>query len=313
MRKTIVVALGGNALIMEGTEGKIDEQFANARKSMQIVSRLVKAGYRVVLSHGNGPQAGVHLVRNETGEKEGVPASSLNVIVADTQGSIGYMLQQSLYNALLAEGINRVPVTILCQAVVERSDPAMENPTKYVGLYFKEDDLLECRAKGWIMKEDPGRGYRRVVPSPLPVDIVEKSVIKRLVGKNEIVITVGGGGIPVCRQGDGSLEGIDAVIDKDRASALLANLIKADELLILTAVEKVALNYRKPDERRLDRLSVKEARQYLADGHFPPGSMGPKIEAACDFLSRGGKQVVISSLDRAMEAVEGKTGTRILP
>lgn len=311
-KKTIVVALGGNALIKEGTKGTIEEQFENTRTSMAAIVGLIKEGHHVVLSHGNGPQAGVHLVRNEVGSSHGASPSPLSVIVADTQGSIGYMIQQSLMNALIKAGVKKDVVTVVTQVVVDKNDPSMQNPTKYVGLYFKEEDLESCRAKGWVMKEDPGRGYRRVVASPIPVDVVEKETIHEILKSGKVVIAVGGGGVPVCRAADGTLEGVDAVIDKDRASALLASQIAADELLILTGVDKVAINYKKPDMRVLDSMTVAEAEQYLADGQFPKGSMGPKIEAAVDFIKRGGKLVVITSLEKAQEAVDGTAGTRVV-
>ncbi len=309
-RKTIVVALGGNALIEEGAEGTSEQQFENTRKSMAAIVGMIAEGHRVVLTHGNGPQAGVQLIRNEAGSSQ-VPPSPLNVIVADTQGSIGYMLQQSLQNALALKGIKKDVVTVVTQVVVDPEDPSMKNPTKYVGPFFKEAQLDACRAKGWVMKEDPGRGYRRVVASPLPKDVVEKDVIHELVENGKIVIAVGGGGVPVERKADGTVVGVDAVIDKDRASALLANLLKADELLILTGVDRVAINYKKPDMQVFDRMTVAEAEKHHADGQFPKGSMGPKIEAACDFVKRGGKQVVITDLDHALAAVDGKAGTLI--
>jgi len=310
-RKTIVVALGGNALIEEGTDGTIEQQFENTRKSMSAIVGLVKEGHRVVLTHGNGPQAGVHLIRNEAGSPK-VPASPLNVIVADTQGSIGYMIQQSLMNALLKAGVKADVVTLVTQVVVDEHDPSMKNPTKYVGPFFKEADVPACEARGWIMKADPGRGFRRVVASPIPVDVIEKGVIQELLDSGKVVIAVGGGGVPVKRSADGMLSGVDAVIDKDRASALLAGLIKADELLILTGVDKVAINFKKPEMKVLDQMTVAEAERYLAEGQFPKGSMGPKIEAAIDFVKRGGSTVVITSLEKAQAAVDGSAGTRVV-
>jgi carbamate kinase len=311
-KRTIVVALGGNALIEEGTDGTIEQQFENTRKSMAAIVGLVEEGHRVVLTHGNGPQAGVHLIRNEAASAR-VPPSPLNVIVADTQGSIGYMVQQSLYNALIDAGIKKDVVTVITQVVVDADDPAMKNPSKYVGPFFKETDLSACETRGWIMKADPGRGFRRVVASPLPVDIVEKGIIRELLDDGKVVIAVGGGGVPVKRSPDGHLDGVDAVIDKDRASALLAGLISADQLLILTGVDRVAVNFKKPDMRILDELSVADAERYLAEGQFPKGSMGPKIEAAIDFIKRGGKTVIITSLGKAQEAVDGTAGTRVVP
>ncbi len=309
-RKTIVVALGGNALIAEGTEGTIAEQFENTRKSMDAIVGLIQEGHKVVLTHGNGPQAGVHLIRNEAGSAQ-VPPATLNVIVADTQGSIGYMLQQSLQNALHKAGVKKDVVTVITQVEVDPKDPQMLNPNKYVGPFFKADQLEACKAKGWVMKEDPGRGYRRVVPSPSPVDVIEKNTIKDLIDDGKVVIAVGGGGVPVERLPDGTLVGVDAVIDKDRASALLANLIGADELVILTGVEKVAINYKKPDEKWFDAMTVAECEKYQAEGQFPKGSMGPKIEAACDFIRRGGAKVLITDLEHATAGVDGKAGTLI--
>ena len=310
--KTIVVALGGNALIEEGTEGTMEQQFANTRKSMGAIVGLVREGYRVVLTHGNGPQAGVHLIRNEVAASQ-VPPSSLNVIVADTQGSIGYMIQQSLVNALMQAGIRKDVVTVVTQVVVDKDDPSMSNPTKYVGPFFRAENLADCRARGWVIKEDPGRGYRRVVASPKPLDIVETEVIRDLLNGGRVVIAAGGGGVPVYKNPDGTLEGMDAVIDKDRASALLAGLIGADDFLILTGVEKVALNFRKPDMRTVDVMTVAEAQRYQSEGQFPKGSMGPKIEAAVDFIRRGGSRVVITNLENARAAARGEAGTRIVP
>ena len=311
-RKTIVVALGGNAIIEEGTEGTITQQFANTRKSLAAIVGMIRDGHKIVLTHGNGPQAGVHLIRNEAASGQ-VPPSPLGVIVADTQGSMGYMIAQCLSNALVRQGVNKDVVTVVTQVEVDPADPSMDNPTKYVGPFYKAEQVEKLRERGWAIKEDPGRGYRRVVPSPMPLDVIEKGIIKDLLDDGKIVIAAGGGGIPVRREADGTLEGVDAVIDKDRASALLANLIAADELIILTGVEKVAINYRKPGERFLDRMSVAECGRYLAEGQFPKGSMGPKIEAACDFIRRGGVRVIITSMENATLAVEGRAGTVITP
>ena len=308
--KTIVVALGGNAIIAEGTEGTIAEQFENTRKSMDAIVGMIRAGHRVILSHGNGPQAGVHLIRNEAGSTQ-VPPATLNVIVADTQGSMGYMIAQCLRNALHLAGVEKDVVTVITQVEVDPKDPQMVNPTKYVGPFYKAEQVEKLRERGWIIKEDPGRGFRRVVASPMPLDVVEKGTIKDLIDDGKVVIAVGGGGVPVERKPDGTLEGVDAVIDKDRASALLANLIGADELVILTGVEKVAVNYKKPNEQRFDRMAVAECQKYMAEGQFPKGSMGPKIEAACDFIKRGGDKVIITDLEHANAAVEGKAGTVI--
>ncbi len=309
-RKTVVVALGGNAIIEEGTEGTIDQQFANTRKSMDAIVGMIAEGHKVVLSHGNGPQAGVHLIRNEAASKQ-VPPASLNVIVADTQGSMGYMLAQCLGNALHLAGVKKSVVTIVTQVEVDPADPSMVNPTKYVGPFYKEEQVEALSRRGWIIKADPGRGFRRVVASPLPLDVIEKDTIRDLIDDGVVVIAVGGGGVPVKRNSDGTLSGVDAVIDKDRASALLANLIAADELLILTGVDRVAINYKKPDQKYFDHLTVAECEKYLVEGQFPKGSMGPKIEAACDFIRRGGTKVIITSLENASAAVDGSAGTII--
>jgi carbamate kinase len=309
-RKTIVVALGGNAIIEEGSEGTMPEQFENTRKSMEAIVGLIAEGHRVVLSHGNGPQAGVHLIRHEAASSQ-VPPSPLNVIVADTQGSMGYMIAQCLANALIAAKIEKDVVTVVTQVVVDPADPSMSNPTKYVGPFYKAEQVEKLRARGWIIKEDPGRGFRRVVASPEPLDVVEKGTIKDLIDDGKVVIAVGGGGVPVMRAPDGTLSGVDAVIDKDRASALLANLIGADELCILTGVDRVAINYKKPDQRYLDAMTVADCDRYLAEGQFPKGSMGPKIEAARDFIKRGGTKVIITSIEKAVAAIDGDAGTVI--
>lgn len=309
-RKTIVVALGGNAIIEEGTEGTVQQQFENTRKSLKAIVGMIGEGHKVVLTHGNGPQAGVHLIRNEAASAQ-VPPSPLNVIVADTQGSMGYMIAQSLMNALRAEHIEKDIVTVITQVEVDPDDPSMQNPTKYVGPFYKAEQVEKLRLRGWVIKEDPMRGFRRVVPSPMPLDVIEKDTIKDLIDDGKVVIAVGGGGIPVKRDADGTLSGVDAVIDKDRASALLANLIDADELVILTGVEKVAINFRKPDQRVFDHLSVEECEKYMAEGQFPKGSMGPKIEAACDFIRRGGAKVIITSMENATAAIDGSAGTII--
>ncbi|HOV94369.1 MAG TPA: carbamate kinase [Spirochaetales bacterium] len=309
-QKTIVVALGGNAIIEEGTEGTIEQQFANTRKSLSAIVGMISDGHKVVLTHGNGPQVGVHLIQNEAASAQ-VPPSPLNVIVADTQGSMGYMIAQCLNNALVKEGVRKEVVTVVTQVEVDPADPSMLNPTKYVGPFYRAEQVDALRQRGWVIKEDPGRGFRRVVPSPTPLDVVEKLTIKDLIDDGKVVVAVGGGGVPVKRDADGTLTGVDAVIDKDRASALLASLIGADELIILTGVDKVAINYRKPDQKVFDHMTVAECEKYMAEGQFPKGSMGPKIEAACDFIRRGGAKVIITSMENATLAVEGKAGTVI--
>jgi len=312
MSKTAVVALGGNAI---GTTGREDihQQFANTRKSLSGILELVKEGYQLAITHGNGPQVGNALLRVER-TMDTIPALPLGVIVADTEGGMGYMIEQSLQNKLHREGISRKVVTIVTQMIVDRNDPSILNPTKPIGpFYTKEQAERLAKINGWIIKEDAGRGFRRLVPSPIPTEIVEKDIIKFLVQSGTIVIAAGGGGAPVYVEEDGTYEGVDAVVDKDRASAVLARDIGAEALVILTSVDKVCLNYMNPDERPLSWVSVTEVKRYMAEGHFPQGSMGPKIGAAIQFLETGGKQVIITSPGLIKEALEGKAGTKIIP
>ncbi|TDI83459.1 MAG: carbamate kinase [Caldithrix sp.] len=307
-----VVALGGNAISREFEEGNIAQQFENTRRSLLGVLHLIKKGYRLAITHGNGPQVGNNLIRVEE-SRHLVPPLPLGVIVADLQGGMGYMIQQTLQNKLHLAKIKREVATILTQVIVDKNDPSVLEPTKFVGPYIKEAELGEVtRKRGWVIKEDSGRGYRRVVPSPVPIEIVEKETIKHLVENGTILVCGGGGGIPVYVENDGTYEGVDAVIDKDLAAAILARNIRAEELYILTAVEKVALNFRKANEIQLDKITVREARKYLEDGQFPKGSMGPKIQAAINFIEEGGKEVIISSIGKMTDAAEGKTGTKIV-
>jgi carbamate kinase len=308
-RQVIVVALGGNAIMEEGSDGTIAGQFARTQQSMKAIVGLISRGHRVVVTHGNGPQAGAHLIRHEAALGQ-VPPSPLNVIVADTQGSIGYMIAQCLANALSLAGIAKDVVTVITQVIVDPADPSMTSPSKFVGPFYEAGQVEMLQAHGWTVREDPGRGFRRVVASPLPLDVVEKGTIKDLMHNGKVVIAAGGGGVPVRRRNDGTLVGVDAVIDKDRASALLASLIGADELCILTGVDKVAINYRRPGQRFFDSLTVAECERYLAEGQFPKGSMGPKIEAACDFIRRGGRRVIIRGL-HAAETAGSHAGTLI--
>jgi carbamate kinase len=310
-RRTAVVALGGNAITRDGVPDTIANQFHHTRESLSSVVSLCQAGWRVALTHGNGPQVGNAILRVEL-TRGRAPELPLGICVADTEGGIGYMIEQSLHNALLQAPLEREAVTIVTQVVVDENDPAVRNPTKFVGQFYSEDDARRlARANGWSIKEDPGRGWRRVVPSPHPISIVEAQVVRNLVDRGVIVICCGGGGIPVYRLADGRLEGLDAVVDKDLASAVLAREIEADLLLILTAVERVALDYTSDHPRPLDHLSVADAERYLGEGHFPGGSMGPKIEAALEFLRHGGREVIITSIPRALDAVMGHAGTRI--
>ena len=309
--KVVVIALGGNALIREGQQGTIAEQFENIRKSLDGIIYCLKQGYGVVITHGNGPQVGNMLLMVEASRNQ-VPELSLGVCVADTEGAIGYMIQQSLTNRLRKEGINKCVVTVLTQVIVDKHDKAFSNPTKPLGPFFtKEEAERFQREKGWHILEDSHRGYRRVVASPNPLEIVEECAIKSLLEAGDIVIAAGGGGIPVIVRDDGDLEGVDVVIDKDLASGVLARGIKADCLMMLTGVEHVFLNFKQSNERALSRLTVKEAHKYLKEGHFLPGSMGPKIQAAINFLNWGGELVIITSIDKVKVALEGRTGTKI--
>lgn len=313
MKKTAVLALGGNAIIQAGQKGTITEQFKNTRESLGGVVELIKRGYHLAITHGNGPQVGNLLRQQEAGEKEGIAPLPLGVLNAATEGTMGYMIEQSLQNRLHLNGIDKEVITITAQVVVDKNDPSMLNPTKFVGsTYYNKEQAEKLQLElGWTLKEDSGKGFRRVVPSPQPIDIIPAKTVKELVHEGQIVITVGGGGIPIYIENNGTYEGVDAVIDKDFASALLARMIDADLLVILTGVDKVAVNYNKPDMRELDVLTVTEAKKLHSEGQFPSGSMGPKILAAIDFIEKGGKEVLITSIERIVDAFEGKTGTRI--
>lgn len=312
-KKTVVVALGGNAITREFEEGNITQQFENTRRSLNGVIHLIKKGYRVILTHGNGPQVGNALIRVEE-TRQHVPPLPLGIIVADLEGGMGYMIEQSLQNKLKDANIEAEVCTVLSQIIVDPNDPSVKEPTKFVGPFFKAEEVDDLVAKrGWQMKEDKGRGYRRVVASPIPLSFVPKKIIKSLLDNDVIVIAAGGGGIPVYKTDTGWLEGIDGVIDKDRASALLGNEIGAEQLLILTGVDKVSIHFGTPQHRELDRLTVSEAQGYLDSGEFPKGSMGPKIEAALSFIKGGGQSVRIASIQNAVEAIDGNNGTLIVP
>lgn len=311
--KTAVVALGGNAISREGEEDTIPKQFENTNKSLTSIVELIKEDYHLAITHGNGPQVGNAILRVELARSK-APALPLYVCVADTEGGMGFMVEQCLKNRLQKERIEREVVAVITQVVVDKNDPAIKNPSKFIGqFYSKEEAESFAKERGWVMKKDSNRGYRRVVASPLPKEIVEKKTIKSLVEEGVVVIAAGGGGIPVCYNEDGTLQGIEGVIDKDRASAVLARDIEAELLLILTGVEKVFLDFGTLLQKELDKITLAEAKQFLAEGHFPAGSMGPKIEAAISFLESGGKEVIITSIDKAHEAVLGKAGTKITP
>ncbi len=311
--RSAVITLGGNAILPARGTGTFEEQLSITRATMEPIARLVKEGITVVLSHGNGPIVGNILIRNEA-VRDQIPPMPLDVCGADSEGGIGYMMQQALQNELHRLGLKRTVVTLVTQVVVDESDPAFRRPTKPIGPFYTQDRARTlAREKGWMVVEDAGRGYRRVVPSPRPLEIVEIDAIRKLVDEGMIVIAAGGGGIPVSRQWDGSLHGIEAVIDKDLASSLLGRLLGVETLVIVTGVERVAVHFGKPNQRDLDAARASELERWVGEGHFPPGSMGPKIQASIEFVRGGGRSVVITSPEKVREALEGRAGTKILP
>jgi carbamate kinase len=309
--KSALVAVGGNSLIRAGEKGTIAEQLANARRTARAIVRLIEDGFHLVLTHGNGPQVGAALLRSERASDQ-VYAQSLDVCDAATEGEIGYLLQQSLVNELRQAGLRHPVVTVLSQVVVAKDDPALNHPTKPVGPFYSKADAEERRRQlGWNIVEDAARGYRRVVPSPEPVEIVEEDTIRLLVEHGVLVIALGGGGIPVVREGP-EIRGIEAVIDKDRASALLASRLGVDFFIISTDADCVYRDYRKPTQQALGRVSADEIERDLEAGQFPPGNMGPKIESALRFLKNGGREVIITSYGHLADAVRGEAGTHIV-
>ncbi len=307
----VVIALGGNAIQLPGSKGDAFSQLKACNQTAESLFKVLSdPGVKVALTHGNGPQVGMELLRHDIA-KDKLPPFPMDFLGAMTQGYIGYMLSQSIRDVFAKHGIIRGVATVVTQVIVDPSDPAFENPTKPVGPFYTKEEAEELMAsKGWVIKEDAGRGYRRVVPSPEPLDIVELDEIKDIYEDGKIPISVGGGGIPVIKTDEG-LRGVEAVIDKDLASALLANKLGAEKLIILTQVDRVYINFGKPEQRGLDRVSLEEIKRYYEEGHFPAGSMGPKIKAAIKFLERGGDEVVIASLEDAADAVLGKAGTTI--
>lgn len=315
-RKVAVVAIGGNSLIKDKQHQTVEDQYQAAKDTAAHIVGMIEHGWDVAISHGNGPQVGFILRRSELAASvAGLHEVPLDVCGADTQGAIGYALQQNLYNHFRDRGIDKSVATIVTQTQVSRDDPAFENPSKPIGTFMDEEEARRRRdADGWIVVEDAGRGWRRVVASPLPMRIVEEKAVKTLIGAGVITITVGGGGIPVVADDDGNLTGVAAVIDKDLASALLGNVIGADLLLISTAVEKVALNFGQPDQEWIDEMTVAEARQYMAEGtHFAKGSMAPKVQAVINFIEGGGQRAIITNPDNIERALAGETGTHIIP
>jgi carbamate kinase len=296
-------------------EGTYEQQAAITRQTMKQVARLAADGNQVVMTHGNGPVVGNIVLRNDAGMSiHGIPVMPMFVCGADSQGGLGFMLQQSLQNALSVLGLGIPVATVVTQVLVDRADPAFAEPVKPIGPFYDEEQArLLHDENGWTIVKDAGRGWRRVVPSPAPRQVIELEAIRTLVEAGVLTIATGGGGVPVIRNDDGLLEGVDAVIDKDRASALLGGLIGAEVLIIVTQVEKVCVRFGQPDEKALDVMTVDEARNLLAEGEFPPGSMGPKIESAVSFLASGGQSVVITSPEHILAALAGDRGTTIIP
>jgi carbamate kinase len=312
MKKIAVVAFGGNALLRGNEIGTIQQQEKNTYETCENLIHLLKQDYNIVITHGNGPQVGNIMLRNEAGYNSyKIPKMPLDICVADSQGGIGYMIERQLINLLKDIKIRKNVVTLVTQVLVEKDDPAFQNPSKPVGaFYLKEEADLLAKTNNFVFKEDPRkRGWRRVVPSPQPMDILNKKIVKDLVKKGNIVIATGGGGVPVYRGDDKKLYGVEAVIDKDLASSLLANEIGADAFFILTDVPKVYINFRKSDQKSLDVLTVDEAQKYLDEGHFSAGSMGPKIQAAINFIRNGGKQTIITE---ATMLSDSESGTKIV-
>jgi len=312
--KIAVVAIGGNSLIKEKNKSTVEDQYQAAKETTYHIAEMIEAGWNIAIGHGNGPQVGFILQRSEIAHRvEGMHEVPLDVCGADSQGAIGYALQQNLQNELVRRKINRPVATIVTQVLVDKNDNAFKNPTKPIGGFMDEAEAKKrAELMGWDVVEDAGRGWRRVVASPLPQKVVELASVQKLVEAGHIVITVGGGGIPVIEE-NGGLKGVAAVIDKDYASSLLARQIGADLFLISTAVEKVALNYGKPNEKWIDKMTLSEAKGYFAEGkHFAKGSMAPKIQAIIWFLEAGGKQALITNPENIGRALKGETGTLIL-
>jgi carbamate kinase len=307
-----VVAIGGNSLIQDKDKKEVHYQWDAVRETCQHIAALIQQDWQVVITHGNGPQVGFILRRAEIAAPQ-VHTVPLDLIVADTQGSIGYMVQQALRNSLRTLGISRHVITIISQTLVAAEDPAFQKPDKPIGSFLSEAEARQFEAEGWPITEDSGRGWRRVIASPEPLEIVEIDAIHLALRRDYIVVAAGGGGIPVVRDEKGELRGTAAVVDKDRASSLLATSLHADLLLISTGVEQVALNFNKPDQRVLDKVTLAEARQYLEAGHFAAGSMRPKIEAVIRFLERGGPAALITDPANIGRALNHETGTWFVP
>ncbi len=308
----VVVALGGNAISRPDEEGTVVQDLVNLDASLAGVVGLVERGCSLVITHGNGPQIGNQMIRVEMARGH-APDLPLDLMGADLQGGLGYMIERVLRTRFRRRGLTTHTCCLLCMVEVRPDDPSVGNPSKFVGPVFRADQLEACRARGWVMKEDRGRGWRRVVPSPDPVSVVERDEVVALLDRGAVVITAGGGGIPVTRDTAGDLIGFEGVIDKDMASAVLALAVGAPDLYILTAVQCVMTDWSTPRAAPLDRLTLAEARRLLAEGQFPPGSMGPKISAACRFLEGGGQRVLVTDIFALEAALQGRTGTWIVP
>jgi carbamate kinase len=308
----MLIAVGGNSLIRAGEKGTVVEQLANARRTAAAIIGLIREGYHLVITHGNGPQVGAQLLRSERAA-DLVPGQTIDVCGAASQGEIGYLLAQSLYDELAAAGLQIPVVSLVTQSIVSPNDPAMQHPTKPIGPFYSRAQAEERKRQfGWEIVEDAARGYRRVVPSPEPVEIVEFEVIRSLMSQGVLVVGCGGGGIPVVRE-NGDLHGVDAVIDKDRASALLASQLGVDVFAISTDTDYIYLDYKKPTQRALTHVTVSELEAHYRAGQFPPGNMGPKVESSMHFLQAGGSEVIITSYDHLCDAVAGRAGTHVVP
>ena len=314
-KKTAVIAIGGNSLIKDNAHQGIEDQYQAAKDTTLHIADMIESGWNVAIGHGNGPQVGLILRQSEVAAKaEGIPETPLDVCGAESQGLIGYLLQQNLQNELFQRGIKQNVATIITQVLVDKNDAAFQHPTKPIGGFMEEEEAKrKAQELGWSVVEDAGRGWRRVVASPDPKEVVELDTVKALIAAGVIVITVGGGGIPVIDKGNGDYIGTAAVIDKDFASSLLAQEIHADLFVISTAVEKVALNFGKPNQTLVDRLTAAEARQYMADGHFARGSMLPKIQAILRYIEKGGPAALITNPENIGRALKGETGTWVVP
>jgi carbamate kinase len=311
-QRLALIAFGGNALIPENQRGLQDEQMQNAERAAQLMAHIVRKGYELIIVHGNGPQVGNLLIQMEEAVTK-IPPYSLDVCNAMTEGSMGFMLERAITNELRRHSIDKEVITLVTQVLVDRNDPAFEHPAKPVGPFYTKYRAQQLtREKKWAMIEDAGRGYRKVVPSPKPIDVVPKWIVRDLALAGRIVIAAGGGGIPVIINNRGFYEGVEAVIDKDYAASLIAREVKVDLFIILTGIERVYLNFGKPNEREIPVMTVEEAQKYLDEGQFPPGSMGPKIRAAIEYIKAGGKEILITDANHLKAALINRSGTRII-